>query len=132
MRNKNALTLENKEILCVTHKKIISPISRPPSIAKIEILLALNVHEHNPAGEAHRHHNQLCHERPFKSICSHLLSTSLDQHTKTPNDAERCSKMKEHRTKQPSLFDARHLQTLPFAEWLDFRLNDERIFAEFT
>lgn len=91
----------------------ILPIPSAPPVAQIQILFALDVHEHDSAGQAHRHHDQLGPEGPSYQSTAHFLGSPFDEHTEGPYHTQGSGTVEQDRTEKPPPFNPRHLQTSP-------------------
>lgn len=107
-----------------------NPIPCPPPITQVQVLLALDVHEDDAAGQPHRHHDQLRPEGPPNEATPHLLGGPLDQHTQRPDDAQGRRTVEQHRTEEAPPLHAGHLQAAPLVERLDLGVHDERELAQ--
>lgn len=91
----------------------ILPISCTPTVAQVQVLLALDVHEDDAPGKPHRHHDQLRPERPPDLSAPYLFRRPLDQHAERPDDAQAGGTVEQHGTAQPAPFHAGHIQAAP-------------------
>lgn len=106
------------------------PISRSPPVAQIQVLLALDVHKDNAAGQPNRHHDQLRPEGPPDQTPTDLFGRTLNQHTQRPDDAQGGRTVEQNRTEEPPPLHAGHLQTAPLVERFDLGVHDERELAQ--
>lgn len=107
-----------------------NPIPRSPPVAQIQVLLALDVHKDDAAGQPDRHHDQLCPEGPPNQTSPNLLSRPLNQHTQRPDDAQGRRTVEQNRTEEPPPLHAGHFQAAPLVERFDLGVHDERKLAQ--